>query len=207
MNIENKIQYISQGNSIAEQVTNIKSAIDAGCNWVQLRYKNVKGTEVFHLAELVKQYIEGYNCTLIINDYPNVAKAVDADGIHLGLDDMNVEQARVIIGYDKIIGGTANTLANVLQRHKEQCDYVGLGPFRFTTTKEKLSPILGLEGFITIMQQLKELNITLPVYAIGGIQQQDIALLLEAGVHGVALSGLVTTHPHKKELFNQLYAL
>lgn len=207
MNLINKIQYISQGNSINEQMNNIRSAVDAGSNWVQLRYKNVTETEVLHLAELVKKSMEGYSCTFIINDYPYVAKAIDADGIHLGLNDMFVDQARAILGYDKIIGGTANTLNDVLQRYEEKCDYVGLGPFRFTKTKEKLSPVLGLEGFASIMQELHQKNITIPVYAIGGIQQGDISSILTTGVYGVAVSGLVTFHPDKKELFNQLHAL
>ncbi|ALM47906.1 thiamine-phosphate synthase [Flavobacterium psychrophilum] len=207
MNLINKIQYISQGNSITEQINNIRSAVDAGCNWVQLRYKNVIEAEVLHLAELVKKSLEAYNCTFIVNDYPYVAKAIDADGIHLGLNDMLVDQARTILGYDKIIGGTANTLDDVLQRYEEKCDYVGLGPFRFTKTKEKLSPILGLEGFTSIMQELQYRDIILPVYAIGGIQQDDISSILTTGVHGVAVSGLVTFHPDKKELFNQLHAL
>jgi len=207
MNLINKIQYISQGNSITEQINNIRSAVDAGCNWVQLRYKNVIEPEVLHLAELVKKSLEAYNCTFIVNDYPYVAKAIDADGIHLGLNDMLVDQARTILGYDKIIGGTANTLDDVLQRYEEKCDYVGLGPFRFTKTKEKLSPILGLEGFTSIMQELQYRDIILPVYAIGGIQQDDISSILTTGVHGVAVSGLVTFHPDKKELFKQLHAL
>lgn len=205
--MKSKIQYISQGNSAVDQIENIRSVLDAGCNWVQLRYKNVPEEAVLQLAEQVKKMIEGYDCTFVINDFPQVAKAVDADGIHLGLDDMDVSEARSIIGFDKIIGGTANTLSDVLQRYEEKCDYVGLGPFRFTDTKEKLSPIVGLEGFNVIMDRLKELDIPTPVYAIGGIKEEDIASILETGIYGVALSGYITGHVQKKELFSQLHAL
>lgn len=205
--MKSKIQYISQGNSAVDQIENIRSVLDAGCNWVQLRYKNVPEEAVLQLAEQVKKMIEGYDCTFVINDFPQVAKAVDADGIHLGLDDMDVSEARSIIGFDKIIGGTANTLSDVLQRHKEKCNYVGLGPFRFTDTKEKLSSIVGLEGFNVIMDRLKELDILTPVYAIGGIKEEDIASILETGIYGVALSGYITGHVQKKELFSQLHAL
>ncbi|MFX4990459.1 thiamine phosphate synthase, partial [Acinetobacter baumannii] len=79
-----------------------------------------------------------------------IAKAVDADGVHLGLQDTGIDEARKIIGKEKIIGGTANTLDDVLQRYNEGCSYVGVGPYRFTTTKEKLSPILGLQGYADI---------------------------------------------------------
>jgi len=202
-----KIQYISQGATALQQLEAIKNALDAGCTWVQLRYKNATETEVLELASKVKMVIEEYNCTYIINDYPHIAKEIDADGIHLGLDDMPVEQAREILESTKIIGGTANTLAHVMQRYKEQCDYIGLGPYRFTATKEKLSPVLGLKGYTDIMQKLKELNVQMPVYAIGGILQEDIPAMLRAGIYGVALSGLITNHPHKKELLTNLNIL
>ena len=202
-----KIQYISQGVTAIHQLNAIKSALDAGCNWVQLRYKNRPEHEVLELAQQVKKATEGYNCTYIINDHLHIAKAVDADGIHLGLEDMPVMEAREILGSTKIIGGTANTLAHVMQRYKEQCNYIGLGPYRFTATKEKLSPVLGLEGYAAIMKELKGLNIQTPVYAIGGIVQDDIPPILHTGIYGVALSGLITNHSHKKELLTNLNIL
>ena len=202
-----KIQYISQGNTALQQLNNIKSALDAGCNWIQLRYKNAIENEVLQMALQVKSVTERYNCTYIINDYPQIAKEVDADGLHLGLDDMPIAQARKIIGPEKIVGGTANTLAHVLQRCDEHCDYIGLGPYRFTATKEVLSPILGLDGYALIMNHLKEHNIQTPVYAIGGIKEKDIPAILQTGVYGVALSGLITNNPHKKELLTNLNTL
>ena len=120
---------------------------------------------------------------------------------------MEVQAARSIVGSGKIIGGTANTLHHVIKRHEEQCDYIGLGPFRFTATKEKLSPVLGLGGYVDIMSQLQSRHITIPVFAIGGIQQDDIEPILKTGVYGVALSGLISYHPNKKELFSQLHLL
>lgn len=203
----NKIQYISQGNSIKEQLLNIEEVLDAGCEWLQLRYKNASKGESLQLALSVSKIIESYNCRFIINDHPEIAKEVDADGVHLGLNDMPVAIARAIIGEDKIIGGTANTLSDVLQRHIEECDYIGLGPFRFTATKENLSPILGLKGYNEIMSQLNEQQITTPVFAIGGIEQDDISEILKTGIYGVALSGLITHHTQKQRLFNELYTL
>lgn len=202
-----KIQYISQGSSVTEQLNNIQQVLDAGCTWLQLRYKNGTHTEMHELAIATKKLIESYNCTFIINDYPELVVETGADGVHLGLTDMPIEQARVILGNDKIIGGTANTLEDVLQRHTEQCNYIGLGPFRFTQTKEKLSPVLGLSGYNTIMTQLQKMEINIPVFAIGGIQQEDIQPILNTGIYGVALSGYITQHENKKQLLNQLYTL
>ena len=201
------IHYISQGTTAIQQLAAITGALDAGCNWLQLRYKNADEADILKLALQVKRIVGQYTCTYIINDYPHIAKEVDADGIHLGLDDMRVWQARELIGPGKIIGGTANTLADVMQRYNEQCNYIGLGPYRFTVTKEKLSPILGLDGYTHIMKKLKELNISIPVYAIGGIEEGDIPSILQTGIYGVALSGLITNHPHKKALLTNLNTL
>ena len=199
-----KLQYISQGETVAEQLNNIQQALNAGCNWIQLRFKNATLHTTMQLAEEVKQLCTTYNATFIINDYPHIAKAVDAGGVHLGLTDVSINEAKKIVGEYKIIGGTANTLQHVLQRVDEGCDYVGLGPLRFTATKLKLSPILGLEGYQQIMDALAESQIQLPIYAIGGIVLEDIPAIMKTGMYGVAVSSIITTHPEKKLLVQQL---
>lgn len=120
---------------------------------------------------------------------------------------MTVAAAREITGPGYIIGGTSNTLEDILQHVKDKASYVGLGPYRFTTTKEKLSPILGSEGIAAIMQQLKELGISIPVVAIGGILLEDIPALQAAGVHGVAVSGLITQADNKQQVVSNIYEL
>ena len=201
-----KLQYISQGETAATQLKNINEALDAGCSWVQLRFKNASESELKTTADVVKKLCVAYHATFIINDHPHIAKAVDADGVHLGLTDMFIKEAIEIVGADKIIGGTANTLQDVLQRVNEDCSYIGLGPFRFTTTKANLSPILGLEGYEKIMTELKQLNIKIPIYAIGGILPDDISSIMQTGVYGLAGSGIITNHTNKKELVKEINA-
>ena len=198
-----KLQYISQGTTAGEQLNNIHQALDAGCEWIQLRFKNAPPAAIQSLAEQVKEICASYGATFIINDHPQIAKDIAADGVHLGLQDMPVGDARKIIG-DKIIGGTANTLDDVLKRVEEGCNYIGLGPFRFTTTKEKLSPVLGLPGYKNIITALNERQILVPVYAIGGIITEDITAIMQTGVYGVAVSGVITNHPDRKLLLQQL---
>jgi thiamine-phosphate pyrophosphorylase len=200
----NKLQYISQGNTIEEQLYNIHKALDNGCDWIQLRFKNQNKYEIFTLAEAVKMLCEEYLATFIINDYVSVAKQLDADGIHLGLSDSSIDEARFIIGKTKIIGGTANTWDDVLQRTAEKCDYIGLGPFQFTATKQNLSPILGLEGYHSIIKQMMVNNIQIPIYAIGGIEVENIDLLMQTGIHGIAVSSLITHSKNLPQLINQL---
>ena len=195
-----KIQYISQGDSPEQQLANISKALNAGCKWIQLRYKNKSIEEVRTLAKMVQKICRAYDATFIINDHLQVASEINADGVHLGLDDISVMEARILLK-NKIIGGTANTLEDVLQRVNEKCDYIGLGPFRFTTTKEKLSPVLGIEGYQEILKELKNRNIDIPIYAIGGIEIEDFEKLEQAGVYGVAVSGLITRHDNPEILF------
>ncbi|MBI3510437.1 MAG: thiamine phosphate synthase [Bacteroidetes bacterium] len=199
-----RLQYISQGKTADGQSQNIQQALEAGCAWIQLRFKNASLQELFPLAEKVKRMCENYKAVFMVNDYVQVAKAVDAHGVHLGITDDSPVDARKILGDKKLIGGTANTMADVMKRVEEKCDYIGLGPYRFTTTKEKLSPVLGLEGFEKIMSELKQKNIFIPVYAIGGITEQDIDPIMKSGVYGVAVSGTITAHNEKRKLVGQL---
>ena len=198
-----RLQYISQGVTAEEQLKNIQSALDAGCDWIQLRFKNASDELFIQTAETVRALCTKYNATFIINDRVAAAIRVNADGVHLGLADMPVPSARLLLE-GKIIGGTANTFEDVLRRAEEKADYTGLGPLRFTGTKEKLSPILGIEGFKNIIDQMKKQGITVPVYAIGGIVSDDLPALLDSGCYGVAVSGAITSAADQKNYVSQL---
>lgn len=191
-----KIQYISQGLTIEEQELNIHNALDHGIKWVQVRWKNAPGNEFIRLCETSKKLCSSYEAVCIINDHFQAAKNADADGVHLGLQDASIETARSILGENKIIGGTANTLADVLRRMNESCDYIGLGPLRFTSTKEQLSPVLGFKGYQKIMEELHSKSLKIPrIFAIGGVVAGDVELLQQIGIYGVAVSGQITRQP------------
>ncbi|WP_082505019.1 thiamine phosphate synthase [Chryseobacterium sp. Leaf405] len=191
-----KLQYISQGFTIEEQELNIRKALDYGVKWVQVRWKNAPENEFIRLCEISKKLCSDNQSVCIINDHVQIAKKVDADGVHLGFKDTSIEIARDILGENKIIGGTANTFSDVLQRMKEGCNYIGLGPLRFTSTKEELSPILGFEGYKKIIDDLKERSLEIPkIVAIGGVVLDDIELLQQIGIYGVAASGQITHQP------------
>lgn len=202
-----KLQYISQGTTAAAQVANITAVLNADCKWIQLRFKNASDEKLQAVAAEAKALCTSFGATFVINDHPHIAKAVDADGLHLGLQDMPVNEARKIIGKEKIIGGTANTFEDVVQRYNEGCSYVGVGPFRFTTTKEKLSPVLGAEGYASILAKMDEQGIQIPLYAIGGITAEDVETLLKTGVYGIAVSGVITNSTNKKDWIEQVNIL
>lgn len=146
-----KLQYISQGFTIEDQELNIRKALDNGVKCIQVRWKNAPEHEFIKLCEISKKLCSDNQTVCIINDHVQIAKDIDADGVHLGLKDTSIEIARHILGENKIIGGTANTTSDVLQRMNEPCNYIGLGPLRFTSTKEQLSPILGFKGYEEII--------------------------------------------------------
>lgn len=200
----NKLQYISQGESVEEQLYNIHQALDNGCDWIQMRFKHQKPKKAFALAEAIKFLCEEYLANFIINDDVHLAKRINADGVHLGLKDMDVIEARAILGKTKIIGATANTFEDIVRQVNNGCDYIGLGPFKHTKTKNSLSPLLGFEGYRSITAKMKESHVDIPLYAIGGIALEDVNNLLNTGIHGIAVSGIITKSEDKQELITQL---
>jgi thiamine-phosphate pyrophosphorylase len=159
-----------------------------GARWVQLRVKCKPYEEWLHIAQEVKRTCDQFGSILIINDNVKIAKEVNSAGVHLGKKDISIKEARTILGRDKIIGGTANTLEDVLMLQEHGADYVGLGPFRFTYTKQNLEKILGIDSYSNI---LKTSKIKVPVIAIGGITPEDVTTLRNVGVHGVAVSSAI----------------
>ena len=153
--------------------------------------KDASDEEVEAIAIKVKELCGQYGATFIIDDRVELVKKLKADGVHLGKNDMPISEARNILGNDFIIGGTANTFDDVKAHYLSGADYIGCGPFRFTTTKKKLSPILGLEGYRSITGQMKDEGINLPIVAIGGITIDDIPEIMQTGVTGIALSGTI----------------
>ena len=108
-----------------------------------------------------------------------------------GKTDMSIGQARDILGKDKIIGGTANTFEEVQTLAKQGVNYIGVGPFRFTATKQNLSRVLGLKGYQTIIEKCKAEAIQIPIIAIGGITLEDVEDIRQTGVHGIAVSSAI----------------
>ncbi|PTQ96660.1 thiamine-phosphate diphosphorylase [Mucilaginibacter yixingensis] len=200
-----KLHYISQPAADGSHLTAIKNALDAGCKWIQLRIKDQSADNILSYATEAAAICSAYQAKLIINDHPEIALKSGADGVHLGLDDMSIADARAIVGPEFIIGGTANTFADVTRRAAEGVDYIGLGPYRFTTTKKQLSPILGASGYELIVQQCKENNIGLPIIAIGGIEEVDVPHVMQTGVYGLAVSGAITHSADRVATVREIY--
>lgn len=185
------IQFISHQNARFSYLDGIKLALEGGCRWVQLRMKDAPDDEIISTAKEVKKLCVEFQATFIVDDHVSLVKIIGADGVHLGKNDMPVDTARRILGKECIIGATANTFDDVENAYNKGADYIGCGPFRFTTTKKNLSPVLGLEGYSEIVKQMKQSGINIPVVAIGGILKEDIPQIMQTGISGIALSGAV----------------
>ena len=180
------LQLISDGDlSVAAQF------LDAGGRWIQLRMKDASAEVIVCRGKEMLALCRKRRAVLVVNDAPQLAAAIGADGVHLGQADMPPIEARWIIGDGAVIGSTANTFEQIAARNDGETDYVGLGPVRFTTTKKNLSPVLGTEGYRTILGRMRTENIPLPVVAIGGIELPDIPQIMRTGVDGIALSGAI----------------
>lgn len=199
-----KLQYISQQDAYGNPIPSIRVALEAGCKLIQLRIKNQSLDVVIRYAEKAKSMCEAHQAKLIINDFPEAAAAVGAFGVHLGLNDMPVEKAKQILPKEIIIGGTANTFDDISRRAAEGVDYIGLGPYRFTKTKENLSPVLGLPGYKQLLNQMHKAQINLPIYAIGGIAADDVSTLMQTGIYGVAVSGVISFAKNPKAVVNNI---
>lgn len=194
-----RLHYITQDNIFGYTHAQLaEEACMGGADWVQLRVKKKGYAEWKKIAEETLEVCRKYKAKLIINDNVRIAQEIKADGVHLGKDDMFPEAAREILGDDFIIGATTNTLIDIENLAQAKVDYLGLGPFRFTETKEKLSPVLGLEGYRQILQFCKQNEINLPIIAIGGIKLEDLKSLFTTGIHGVAVSSGINQEVDKE---------
>lgn len=185
------IQFIMHHNERFSYLDSARLALEGGCKWIQLRMKEASDAEIVAVGKEVSALCKKYGATFIIDDHVELVREIGADGVHLGKNDMPIHEARKILGEKFIIGGTANTYADVESHFRNGANYIGCGPFRFTTTKKNLSPVLGLEGYSDIVGQMKKNGINIPIVAIGGITEADIPAVMATGVSGIALSGEV----------------
>ncbi|MCQ2251763.1 MAG: thiamine phosphate synthase [Bacteroidales bacterium] len=185
------IQFIMHHNERFSYLDSARLALEGGCKWIQLRMKEASDAEIVACGKEVSALCKKYGATFIIDDHVELVREIGADGVHLGKNDMPINEARKIMGEKFIIGGTANTYADVENHYRNGANYIGCGPFRFTTTKKNLSPILGLDGYSDVVSQMKKNGIDIPIVAIGGITEADIPAVMATGVTGIALSGEV----------------
>ena len=183
-----------------EQVVSL--AIEGGAQMIQFRDKESSDEEFLVLSERIKKIAQRKDIPLIINDRVDIAKSVDAEGVHLGQDDMPLKEAREILGQERIIGISTSNLEEALQAEKQGADYIGLGPI-FQTGSKKIKGTIGTEMIKHVLSQVR-----IPVFPIGGINLSNIDQVIKAGSKRIAVISAVIGQRHVKnaarELFNRL---
>ena len=196
-----KLHYISQGNSPNEHISNIQKACSSGAELVQLRLKNVSEKRILKIATEAREVTAHFQTRLIINDHYKIAKAIKADGVHLGQNDSCPVEARKHLYTWQMIGGTANTVQECEKLISKEVDYISLGPLRETNTKTDFNKVLGINGYTVIIESL---NTAIPILGVGGITTADVADLINAGVTGLAISEEITKNFDSIRSFHQL---
>ncbi len=189
--LKGSLQFITHKTDRYNELQGAEMALKGGCRWIQLRMKDAPEEDVLKTGLEMRKLCDSFEAILIIDDHVNLVKQIKADGVHLGLNDMPIGEARRMLGEEYIIGGTANTEKQVVEHYRNGVDYVGCGPFRFTTTKKNLSPILGENGYLAIKEELQKEGVFIPVVAIGGITYEDIDKIMHTRVEGIAVSGTI----------------
>ena len=198
------IQFITHETETVGYVEGARMALEGGCRWIQLRMKDASDDEVRKAAAEIQPMCKAHDAIFLLDDRVELAKELKADGVHLGKNDMPVDEARRVLGEEFIIGGTANTFEDIEHLARQGADYIGCVPFRFTTTKKNLAPVIGIEGYRDIIEKMKAAGIDLPVVAIGGITADDIDDILATGVRGIAVSGTVLRAENPVAMMKQI---
>tara|TARA_R110002050_G_scaffold16719_2_gene50600 strand:- start:68563 stop:69189 length:627 start_codon:yes stop_codon:yes gene_type:complete len=193
----NHILYLVTDSTIVDipKITHtIQQAIEGGVTIVQLRYKNISTNLFYMIALSVKEITKNYNIPLIINDRIDIALAINADGLHIGQSDMPFSVARRLLGKNKIIGLSVETIEQAKTANGLGVDYIGISPVFFTQTKLDIAKPLGIDGVKKIASFSKH-----PIVCIGGINESNAKVLIDAGADGIAVVSAIFNSSKPKE--------
>jgi len=182
-NINYKLYLVTDRNILIEKSLEaaVEEAIEGGVTIVQIREKDISSLEFYNAALRLKEITSQYNIPLIINDRLDIALAVDAEGVHLGQSDIPCKIAREIIGENKILGVSAATVEEAKKAEKDGADYIGVGALFPTNTKQNTRAVS-----IDLLKEIKN-SVSLPVVAIGGINENNVSLLKDTNIDGIAV--------------------
>lgn len=179
----------------------LKDAAAAGARLVQYRNKIASMKEAYAEALPLGRLARDLSVTFIVNDRCDLALAVDADGVHLGQTDLPYGYARTVMGPQKLIGLSTHTAEQVKEAEQLKPDYIGFGPIFTPSSKQDYDPVVGIEG----LRQIRAIT-SLPVFAIGGIQLEQVQAVMQAGADGIAVVSAVLKAPHVKDAVRDLIA-
>jgi len=179
-----------------------EKALKGGAAMIQLRHKSASSSQLFLWAIAIRERCQHYNALCIINDRVDIAMASNADGVHLGQQDMPAAVARKLLGNQRIIGVSTSSIEEALQAEKDGADYIGFGHIYPTSSKMKSNPPLGVE----MLRQVTAIS-SLPIIAIGGVSSENAASLISYGASGVAVISAISRADDPSAATRQLVAI
>ncbi|MFC3561096.1 thiamine phosphate synthase [Pedobacter jamesrossensis] len=200
-----KLQYITHDIPHLTHIEQVQNACEAGAKWIQYRCLSKADDELLKDINAIAEICDDWGTTLIVTNHIHLNGKADIQGFHI--EDMTADfiALRKQVGEDITLGGSANTVENLIRLANEGVDYAGLGPFSTTETKPNDFPLLGIDGYTTAVIKLKELNITLPILAVGGIKIYDVEALMQTGIYGIAVSGSINFADDFIEAYQDFY--
>lgn len=202
-----KFHYLTQDLPNRSHVEQTQIACEAGANWIQYRCLSKSDEEMLEELHQIGAICDDWGTTLIITNHAHLVHLADIQGVHIEDIDADLTLIRALIGEDKTLGASANTYEQIVNHIHQGADYIGCGPFGHTDTKPNNSAHWGVKGYQEIAQKLKENNLEIPLIGIGGVQIQNITLLMETGIHGVAVSAAINKSEHPANAYKAMHQL
>lgn len=205
-----KLHYLTQDLPDRSHIEQTEIACKAGANWIQYRCFSKNDEELIGELHQVASICDDWGATLILTDHFHLVDKVDAQGVHLENMNADFKEIREVISDEKTLGASANSIIDI-ERIVDSgfVDYIGCGPFGLTKTKPNDYPVLGIEGYKTIVHEMNKMGMNIPVIAVGGVVIDDVENLLKTGIYGIAVSAAINLAEDPgaalKEFYQKIY--
>ena len=200
-----KLQFITHDIPQHTHIEQVDIACQAGAKWIQYRCLTKSDAELLLDLDTIASICDDWGTTLIVTDHVHLKGKADIQGFHIENINADFIALRKQLGDEFTLGGSANTLENLIRLAEEGVDYAGFGPFGVSKTKANDMPLLGIHGYSRAIKQLKLLGLELPIIAVGGVKLKDVSSLLKAGIHGIAVSSAINQDENMNAAYQYFY--
>ena len=200
-----KLQFITHDIPQHTHIEQVQIACEAGAKWIQYRCLTKNDEELLKDISVIGEICDDWGATLIVTDHIHLKGKGDIQGFHIEDMDADFIALRKLIGEEYTLGGSANTVENLIRLANEGADYAGLGPFSVTSTKPNDLPMLGYKGYNYAAEQLELKDIIFPILAVGGVTLLDVPSLMETGIYGIAASSSINQADDMYQAYRDIY--
>ncbi|MFA6275443.1 MAG: thiamine phosphate synthase [Pedobacter sp.] len=200
-----KLHFITHDIPQHSHIAQAQIACEAGAKWIQYRCLSKADDDLLADINTIAEICDDWGATLIVTNHIHLKGKADIQGFHIEDMDADFIALRKQLGEEYTLGGSSNTIENLIRLASEGADYAGFGPFKVTTTKPNNAPLLGVRGYEDAIEALKRANIDLPILAVGGVTLTDIPQLLATGIYGIAASSAINQATDMHEAYSGFY--